>query len=96
MNALGTMIRDARERAGMSLADVMAQSGMSRAYLCQLECGYPKATLSHGAALKVARTLGLNGDDLAARCYLKRVPPDLWPAIRKVLNDHIKKGKPVA
>lgn len=54
---IGQAIRTARKRQGLTLAHCAAANGVSIRFLSELERGKPGASI--GAALKIARSLGL-------------------------------------
>ena len=54
---IGQAIRAARKRQGLTLAQCAAANGVSMRFLSELERGKPGASI--GAALKIARSLGL-------------------------------------
>lgn len=54
---LGQAIRAARKRQGLNLVSCAAANGVSVRFLSELERGKPGASL--GAALKIARSVGL-------------------------------------
>ena len=54
---LGKAIRAARKKQGLTLIECAAANGVSIRFLSELERGKPGASV--GAALKIARSLGL-------------------------------------
>jgi transcriptional regulator with XRE-family HTH domain len=54
---LGQAIRGARKRQGLTLVNCAAANGVSVRFLSELERGKPGASI--GAALKIARSVGL-------------------------------------
>lgn len=54
---IGQAIRAARKKQGLTLVECAAANGVSIRFLSELERGKPGAAI--GAALKIARSLGL-------------------------------------
>ncbi|MGP5252675.1 helix-turn-helix domain-containing protein [Brachybacterium alimentarium] len=55
MSAVATMLRDIRDRAGLSVEDAAHAAGVSPAWLHRVEAG--EASMTHGMAGKLARAL---------------------------------------
>ena len=82
-NDLGKMLRRKRVRAALSLDDLAERAGMSKSFLSLIETRGAK--MSQTTAWKLAIVLGMDGQELAAGYWLRRVPKDLWPALYKLL-----------
>ncbi len=61
---LTTRLRDMRERAGMSAAQLASAADVTVGYIHQLERGDRGERLAAGVALKIARALGVSVEEL--------------------------------
>ncbi|GAC1519889.1 MAG: hypothetical protein NVS3B1_02000 [Marmoricola sp.] len=57
---LGALVREQRQRLGLSQADLAARAGVGRPWLSKVETGHPNAEL--GRVLRVLAELGLTVD----------------------------------
>ena len=75
--ALGSRLRDARERARLSTRDAAARAGVSAGFISQLENG--KCGVSVGVLKRISAAVGISAADLLA---------DEAPVSRPVLRAH--------
>jgi transcriptional regulator with XRE-family HTH domain len=72
---LGTLIREARERAGLTLADLAKRCRISSSYLCRIEQGARERRPSTKLLERIAVALGLETDAVFA--VAGRLPADV-------------------
>lgn len=96
---LGTAMKAARERAGLTLRQVARMTGLSEPQVSNLEAGKP-ANPGWATVSKVAKALGMSHDELAGIKPLK-TPPGMMvqkahakaalEKARKVIDDGLRR-----
>lgn len=92
---LGTVIRDARVEAGLSLSELSSRTGFSSAMLQRFESG--AVHVSAGGAFVIAAKLGCGLDRLLMDAAGTDISPESDEAARlrrtlQVLSDHLKES----
>lgn len=72
---LTTRLKDMRERAGLTAAQLAAAADVTVGYIHQLERGDRGERLAAGVAVKIARALGVSVEELVAPDPVENITP---------------------
>lgn len=86
-SALGRRVREEREKAGYSLSQLAASSGLSKAYLVRLESGAVNPSME--VVARIAEALDLTAADLVGGPVIRYVgdEQDVSPSLRAYADE---------
>ena len=77
MQPLGTRLRHARRRLGLTLDELAGRAGISKPYLSLIETGRVKHPPSDEKLQRLEQSLGFAAGDLVSQAHLMRTPRDI-------------------
>ncbi|HEX8916521.1 MAG TPA: helix-turn-helix transcriptional regulator, partial [Humisphaera sp.] len=89
---MGEKIRRIRRRLAMSLDDLSAKAGISKAYLSLIETGRVTNPPSDEKLQRLERALNFPAGELVSQAHLQRTPRD----VRAVLHRLVTQGRAAA
>ncbi len=86
LGGLGPKLRRQRQRLGMTLDDLAAETGISKPYLSLIETGRVANPPSDAKLRRLERSLGFTDGELVSQAHLQRTPREVRAMLFKLIQ----------